>query len=201
MRRALAAAGLTGERAAVRLTLSAGPGGRGLDRPASLRPRMIATAAAAARPAAPARLIVSSVRRNEYAPTARLKTLAYLDNVLARREARDAGADEALMLNTGGRLACAAAANLFWLEGERLLTPALACGVLPGVIRGRAIAAARARGIPVAEAAAPADSLASAAAVFLTNSLVGLWRVASVDDFALPQSRMADVLERDLGFA
>jgi branched-chain amino acid aminotransferase/4-amino-4-deoxychorismate lyase len=138
------------------------------------------------------------VRRNEQSPTAQLKTLAYLDNVLARREARLVGADEALMLNTRGELACAAAANLFWVAGERLVTPALACGVLPGIVRARVIAAARARRIPVEEVAAAPESLASAAAIFLTNSLIGLWRVAALGDFSPPQSRMADILESDL---
>ena len=198
MRRALAAAELTGVRAAVRLTLTAGAGGRGLDRPEDLQPLLVATAAPAPKPASPARLAVSSVRRNEWSPTAQLKTLAYLDNVLARREARAAGADEALMLNTQGQLAGAAAANLFWVAGERLVTPALACGVLPGIARGRVIAAARARGIGVEEVAATPESLAAATAIFLTNSLTGLRRVAAVGDFSPGQSRMADVLERDL---
>ncbi|MDB5476677.1 MAG: 4-amino-4-deoxychorismate lyase [Phenylobacterium sp.] len=198
MRRALTEAGLTDVRAAVRLTFTAGPGGRGLDRPQTLRPLLVATAAAAPKPAGPARLMVSAVRRNERSPAAGLKTLAYLDNVLARREAGAAGADEALMLNTKGQLACAAAANLFWVAGERLVTPALGCGALPGITRARVIAAARARAIAVEEAAAGPEMLASAAAIFLTNSLIGLRPVSGIDDFAAGQSRITDLLAADL---
>ena len=55
-------------------------------------------------PRPPARAIVArGVRRNAGSPLSRLKTLGYLDNVLALREARDAGADEAILLNGEGR--------------------------------------------------------------------------------------------------
>jgi branched-chain amino acid aminotransferase/4-amino-4-deoxychorismate lyase len=196
MRAALAAAGLARTRAAVRLTLTAGGGGRGLDRPEPLEPFLVATAAPAPKPQAPARLIVSAVRRNDRSPTSRLKTLAYLDNVLARREARAAGADEALMLDTAGRLACAAAANLFWLKDGRLFTPALDCGVLPGIMRARVLAAARAQKIEVAEVAEGPEILASAEQIFLTNSLIGLRRAVQAGDEAVENHRLVDSLER-----
>jgi branched-chain amino acid aminotransferase/4-amino-4-deoxychorismate lyase len=178
MRQALDEAGLQGGRAAVRLTLTAGGGGRGLDRPEALRPVLIATAAPAPAPTGPARLHIAAVRRNEASPASRLKTLAYLDNVLARREARVAGADEAVMLNPRGHLACAAAANLFWLTEGQLFTPALGCGVLEGVIRGRVIAAANRLGIPVAETVENPSALAQADVIFLTNSLIGMRRAS-----------------------
>jgi len=141
----LAAAGAGPGRWAVRLTLTAGSGGRGLDRPPGVEPLLIATAAPSPRPSEPARLITAQVRRNDRSPAARLKTLSFLDNVLARAEATEAGVDEALMLNTGDQIACAAAANLFWITGGELFTPALTCGALAGVTRAQVIAKA---GIP-----------------------------------------------------
>jgi branched-chain amino acid aminotransferase/4-amino-4-deoxychorismate lyase len=193
MRRALALAGLDEARAAVRVTWTAGSGGRGLDRPARPAPRLSVTAAAAAKPVGPARLALSSVRRNDQSPASRLKTLAYLDNVLARAEARDRGADEAVMLNTAGEVACAAAANLFWLAGDRLFTPALACGVLAGVTRATVIAAAPALGLSVAEVRAGPEALSQADAVFLTNSLIG---VRSVSDFEGRAIGVSDLARR-----
>jgi len=80
-------------RAAVRLTVTAGSGGRGLDRPEQVIPRLKASAALAAPIETPATLIIAQTRRNEGSPASRLKTLAYLDNVLARAQARAAGAD------------------------------------------------------------------------------------------------------------
>ncbi len=171
---ALAAADLMRGRAAVRLTLTAGSGGRGLERPGEPRGRLFATAARAPAPAGPAELAISAVRRNEGSPASRLKTLAYLDNVLARIEARERGADEALMLNNRGEVACATAANLFWLRQGRLFTPSLDCGVLAGVTRGRVIAAARAQGLEVVETRAALDEATGAQAMMLTNSLIGL---------------------------
>jgi branched-chain amino acid aminotransferase/4-amino-4-deoxychorismate lyase len=198
MRQALAAAGLGDERAAVRLTLTAGSGGRGLDRPDALTPRLLATAAAAPRPQAPAVLVTARVRRNHQSPAARLKTLSYLDNVLARAEAREAGADEAVMLNARGELACAAAANLFWIADGRLFTPALGCGVLPGIVRGEVLAAAAELGAPVQAVRAGPEALAAAEAVFLTNALIGLRPVARVDGRACQPSPLMDRLAAGL---
>jgi len=178
---AVRAAGLAEGMAAVRLTLTAGSGGRGLDRPAAPSPRLFATAAPFTPPTGPASLVLSGVRRNDASPISRLKSLAYLDNVLARREASAAGADEAVMLNTKGELACAAAANLFWIRGEVLFTPALEAGCLDGAVRGLVLSAALELGVQVREARLGAQALESADAAFLTNSLMGMRPVRSFE--------------------
>jgi branched-subunit amino acid aminotransferase/4-amino-4-deoxychorismate lyase len=171
---AVQAAGLAQARAAVRVTLTAGSGGRGLDRPAEPRPRLFATAALAVGPESPAALVVAQARRNQASPASRLKTLAYLDNVLARREAAAAGGDEAVMLNTLGELACAAAANLFWLKDGVLFTPSPETGCLDGVMARQAAAAAAALGIVVREVREGVEALTGADAIFLTSSLIGV---------------------------
>jgi branched-chain amino acid aminotransferase/4-amino-4-deoxychorismate lyase len=176
-----ALAGAGSARAAVRLTWSAGSGGRGLDRPELSAPRLVVTASPARKPDSPARVATVALRRNETSPVSRLKTLSYLDQVLARREAKASGADEALMLNTRGELACCAAANLFWLAGRTLFTPALDCGVLDGIMREALIERAREAGWPVHEVRAGADALDDADAVFMTNSLIGLRPIAAID--------------------
>ena len=177
---ALVARGLDAQRAAVRLTWTAGSGGRGLDRPAAPAPRLLASAAPAPRPDGPVKLATATVRRNDGSPAARLKSLAYLDNVLARREAVARGAAEALMLNSRGEIACAASANIFWVRKDRIFTPALECGVLDGVMRSRVLAAAE-----VEQVRAPAEALREAQAVFLTNSLIGVRAVSHLDAIAL----------------
>ncbi|HEY5006419.1 MAG TPA: aminotransferase class IV [Caulobacteraceae bacterium] len=183
---ALAVAGLTDGRAAVRLTWTAGSGGRGLDRPAQPQPRLVATASPAPLPLAPAALVIVSVRRNAGSPASRLKTLAYLDNVLARRGALAAGADEAVMLNTAGEIACAAAANLFWVSDGRLCTPTLDCGVLDGIVRAQVMALSAAMGVDVVEVRAGPQALSAAEAIFLTNSLIGVRAVGRLGDRLLP---------------
>jgi branched-subunit amino acid aminotransferase/4-amino-4-deoxychorismate lyase len=190
---ALEGSGLAGGRAAVRLTLTGGSG-RGLDRPAGSATRLLASAGPAPRPAGPARLVTAEVRRNEGSPASRLKTLNYLDNVLARAEARAAGADEAVMLNNRGEVACAAAANLFWIRGGRLCTPALECGVLDGITRARVIEAARGIGMELAEVRATRAELGAAEGLFLTNSLIGVRLVASLDGREVPEAEVVETL-------
>ncbi len=163
-------------RAAVRINLTAGPGGRGLDRPEQPGRGLTASASPIFGPGWPVRLLTSPIRRNEGSPTSRLKSLAYLDNVLARRDAGLRGADEALMLNNRGELACAAAANLFWIEGRELFTPALDCGVLDGTVRAALLARTGAH-----EVKAGPETLLAADALFLTNSLIGVAPVQSLD--------------------
>jgi branched-chain amino acid aminotransferase/4-amino-4-deoxychorismate lyase len=193
---AVRAARLENGRAAVRLTWTAGEGARGLDRPDPVAPRLFASAAPSPAPQAPARLVTAGIRRNERSPAARLKSLAYFDNVLARRAARAAGADAALLLNTRGEIACADAANLFWFEGEALVTPALACGVLDGIVRGQVIAAARDAGMVVREARVRRGALDGARGLFLTNSLIGLRPVAELDGVKVdPDPRLARLAE------
>jgi branched-subunit amino acid aminotransferase/4-amino-4-deoxychorismate lyase len=167
-------ASLTQARAAVRVTLTAGSGGRGLDRPAQLDPRLFATAAPSASPTVSAALVVAEARRNQASPAGRLKTLAYLDNVLARREATATGADEAVMLNTLGEVACAAAANLFWLKDGALFTPAPETGCMDGIMARQVADAAAALGTEVRRVRENAEGLADADAIFLTNSLIGV---------------------------
>ena len=69
--------------------------------------------------------ITSAVRRNETSPLSRVKSLNYLDNLLAREEARRKGADEAILLNTRGMVAEGSASNVFLVSDGRLLTPSI----------------------------------------------------------------------------
>jgi branched-chain amino acid aminotransferase/4-amino-4-deoxychorismate lyase len=161
-------------RAAIRVTLTAGSGGRGLERPGVLRPRLFATASPSARPAGPAAIAVSSIRRSPSSPLSRLKTLAYLDNVLARREAVAQGADEAVMLNSDGEVAGAAAANLFWVRGGILHTPPTEAGCLDGIMRAAVIAAAGDLGVEVRMPREAPEKVAGSDALFLTSSLIGV---------------------------
>lgn len=192
-----AAATVSG-RAAVRLTLTAGSGGRGLDRPKEPGRRLFATAALAPKPETPASVIIAKTRRNEGSPASRLKTLSYLDSVLARAEAAGAGADEALMLNNAGEVACAAAANVFWVEGGVLHAPALECGVLAGILRAKVLEAAREAGLPVVEIHAARARIDAADEVFLTSSLIGARPVARLDGRVLQPGPVAGTLARRL---
>ena len=182
-------------RAAVRVNWSAGVGDRGLDPPTDPQPRLTSTASALGAAPGPARLVTAQVRRNDRSPASRLKTLSYLDNVIARAEARDAGADEALMLNTAGEVACAAAANVFWVRHDEVFTPDLACGVLDGIMRRQVIAACHGLGVPLQEVYANPGRIGWTP-MFLTNSLTGVRPVASLDGRDLPVSPLITAIAK-----
>ncbi|GEP01180.1 aminotransferase class IV [Methylobacterium haplocladii] len=163
----------TAPRTAIRTTVTRGPGPRGIAPPAETKPLLFASAAPARSGLAftPMRLHRTAIRRNETSPTSRLKTLGYLDAVLAAREATAAGFDETLFLNTGSRVACAGIGNVFGMFGQRLVTPSLEEGVLPGIVRAQICSVAPSVGLAVEERPLPLDELLGADAVFLTNSL------------------------------
>jgi len=170
--------------ATFRITLSRGPGERGIAPPALPMPTLMITAGPLPPAGPPIRAVMATVtRRNEASPLSRLKTLNYLDNILARREALARGADEAILLNTRGAVAEASIANLFVLSGGVLKTPPIADGALPGIMRRALIERCGA----VETSLTPAD-LTGATAIFLSNSL-GLKPVVAIDGVPVGDER------------
>jgi branched-chain amino acid aminotransferase len=162
--------------AVIRITLSRGPAARGLLPPEPPAPTLAIAAAPLGPAAPPARIVIATVTcRNERSPLSRIKTLNYLDNILARREARGRGADDAILLNTRGQVAESSVANVFILTDGLLKTPPLEDGALPGIARGVLIERCGA----IESTLWPTDLL-RARAVFLSNSL-GLRLVTSID--------------------
>ena len=127
------------EQAILRIALSRGSGGRGLLPPAT--PDLTCLATLAPLPAglafADATLATSAIRRNEHSVTATIKSNNYLDNIIAAQQAGEKGADDALLLNTAGAMACTTIGNLFAIFGKTLKTPPISDGVLPGIMRAK----------------------------------------------------------------
>lgn len=139
----------------------------------------------------PVSLVTSAIRRNTHSPSSRLKTLSYVDNIMAAREAASHGAEDALMLNTEGHAACSTIANLFLMKNGALVTPARDQGILTGVMRQALIAATQHIGIATEERVVQPDELKTAEAVFLTNSLRFIRPVKSLDREALAQADLS----------
>jgi branched-chain amino acid aminotransferase len=138
-----------------------------------------------------ASLVTASVRRNPTSPSCRHKTLSYIDNIVAAREAAARGADDALMLTTEGSAACSTIANLFLLEDSTLITPARDQAILTGVMRQVLIAAAAHIGIATQERPVAPEEIYRADAVFLTNSLRFIRPVTSLDQQPLAQADLS----------
>lgn len=128
----------------------------------------------------PVALAISSLRVDPGRPLAAAKTAQYLIYLLARAEARDAGADDALLLDPSGDVCETAIANLFAVIDGRLVTPALTSGPLPGVTRSVLLEIADRERLPVEQRALPLEQLTRATEVFLTNSIVGVQPVSSI---------------------
>ena len=122
--------------AALRITLSRGPGARGLALPQPQPPRLWLHFNALTPCFDPVAVITSRlVRRHGDCASSRCKTLNYTDAVIARREAQLVDADDALLLSNTGHYSCATAANLWIRQGMDWLTPGLDQGCLPGTMR------------------------------------------------------------------
>jgi branched-chain amino acid aminotransferase len=164
-------------RYAVRTTVTRGAGGRGLAPPDTVKPAILMTAAPA--PLQTGRvetIIAETVRRNEHSPLSRIKSLNYGDNIIALREAQSKGAHDAIMLNGAGHVCCATTSNIFTREGEKLFTPPLTDGVLPGIMREKVMSSH-----DVTEESLAPERLFEADAVFLTNSIAGIRTVKRID--------------------
>ncbi|MEQ8234840.1 MAG: aminotransferase class IV [Gammaproteobacteria bacterium] len=172
----------------VRLLVTRGTGELTLDPTGCTTPRLVCIVAGIrmfdeARRKRGLRLMTASLRRpraDQLDP--QVKSLNYLNNVLAKRDARLKGFDDALLLNTEGRVAEASGANLFAVLGGTLVTPPPSDGALPGITRAAVMAMATATGHAVSERTLTRYDLLAATEVFLCGSGAGLVAVASLDD-------------------
>ncbi len=126
---------------------------------------------------------ISSVRRvPSVSLPSHVKHSNYLNSVLARAEATETGADEALMLTVEGYLSECSSANFFVVSGSILFTPSTDCDILPGITRSVVMEAAKRESIEVREMRLPLTVLESAEEAFITNSVLGILPAKRVGD-------------------
>lgn len=164
------------QEAYLRITVSRGAGEIGLD-PALCKSPTLVIIAKLFQPypeslyADGVSVIVAKTRRNlpEALPP-QVKSLNFLNNILAKMEAKAAGAHEALMLNHRGDVTEGTTSNVFAVQGGRLRTPSVECGILEGITRGLVLQLASELGIPSEEKRLTVDDLLRADECFLTNT-------------------------------
>ncbi|MEI9937808.1 MAG: branched-chain-amino-acid transaminase [Pseudomonadota bacterium] len=183
----------------VRLLVTRGEGPLGVDPTTCKKPTVVCIVAAIGLYSAEQRaqglsMITSSYRRpNPDVQDVAIKTLNYLGSVLAKQEAKQQGADEALLLNNSGRVAEAAVANIFALRGRTLSTPPAIDGCLEGINRGAVLELARELGLSVSERSLSRRDLLAADDVFLTGSGAGVVGVRSLDGRAIGRGQTGEV--------
>ena len=178
----------------IRLTVTRGQGGKGIDPPEKPSPTIVIVA----RELIPypeqvyregLRTGISEIKQNISSPTARIKSLNFLDHILARSEAKQKGLDEAILLNTEDFICEGTVSNIFLVKHGNLITPDKESGILPGITREAVIELAQRKGITVEEKKVKLSELKEADECFLTNTLMEVMPVSEIDGRKVGQGR------------
>jgi branched-chain amino acid aminotransferase len=128
------------------------------------------------------KLIISSVRRNlKEALNPQIKSLNFLNNILAKIEAKQSDAYEAIMLNVSGHLTEGTISNIFFVKDGVLCTPSVECGILDGITRALTIDLALKNGLKIKEGNFTPEELYTASEVFITNTTMEVMPACRVD--------------------
>lgn len=174
----------------LRITLTRGSGPRGYSPRGATNPTLAMTLhPIPSRPIA-TRLVTATFRVPSNDPLARFKTANKLVQVLARSEAEERGADEALLLNADGHVAEATASSIFWIEHGEIRTTPLSEGALPGITRGLVLGLCAQRNVRASEQPLRPEQLSRADGAFLTNSGTGITAASELDGKPLRQSSL-----------
>ena len=120
---------------------------------------------------------ISKVLRNSTSRIVNFKTLNYLENIIEYELCQKDGFNEAIFLNEKGNLSEGCTTNIFIINNEKIYTPTINCGLLPGIIRQWII-----KNFEVIEKEITKDELLNSDEVFLTNSLVGVIKVSKIEN-------------------
>lgn len=189
--------------ASVRITITRGPGGRGLDTRGAGPQTVLATISPVAadwreRAARGWSLITAQTRRpSPQSVPAQLKALGRVYAILAHLEAEVAGADDALLLTADGHVAEGPTWNFFWRKGHTIRTADVRGGVLEGVTRQIILDLAQGNGLRTEEGFWPVSDVVGADEAFASMTSVGVVPIRSLDGYAFPADHTAALLQRE----
>lgn len=138
----------------------------------------------------------SVTRNNPNALSPRIKSLNYLNNIMGKLEAIDAGVNDAIMLNSEGHVSEATAANIFALRDGVLSTPSLDQGCLEGVTRDVILRLAREMGVETRECVMPRFDLYIADEIFLTGTGAEVMPITQVDKRPVGTGKMGNLTQK-----
>ena len=182
--------------AILRVTLTRGAGARGYSPKNSGTPTLAITL----HPLPPVNadepvhwsLVTSSFRIPAGDALAAFKTTSKILNVLARAEAEEQGADEALLLNANGEVAETAGGNIFWVYQDKICTVPIGRGVLPGITRAVVLELCQSLGLATNQHVIKPDQLRNAEGIFVTQSALGIVPVVAFDGVPVAPSPLVD---------
>ena len=127
-------------------------------------------------------ITAATIRNHPAALSPRVKSLNYLNNVMAKLEGIKAGCVEAVMLNHNGEVAECTGDNIFIVKNGRLHTPPVDAGILEGITRNAVLELAEQSGIPSIEAPMTRHDIYTADECFLTGSAAEVIAAVKLDD-------------------
>ncbi len=190
------------ENAGLRVTISRGEGEMGIDPRLCARPTVVVMAKPVVTYTEQQReqgvsLHIASVKRNpELAQSPQIKAISFLNNILAKQEAVQVGADDALMLNMDGYVAECTTSNVFFVKSQLLYTPAVECGILQGITRDVVLELAAEQGVVAEEGLYPPEQLLQADECFITNTGIEIMAVSRIGDCQIGQGRRGLLTEK-----
>ncbi len=190
------------EDAYIRLVVTRGAGALGLDPNKTSNPQVIIIADSIS--LYPAEfyekglsiITASTIRNHPAALSPRIKSLNYLNNIMAKIEGLQAGCVEALMLNHKGEVAECTGDNIFIIKNGRLLTPPKDAGILEGITRNAVMELAKEANIPVEERAMTRHDIFVADECFLTGSAAEVIPVVKIDSRPIKDGQVGPITKQ-----
>lgn len=136
---------------------------------------------------------IASIKKSSSSFIYTHKTLNFLENIIAKREAEEKGYQEAIFLNTEGFLTEGSTSNIFIVKKGKVITPSLSSGILPGVTRSVILALCNQQSIPFEEKKVKPEELLKADEAFLTNSLREVIPLARVNSCTIGKGEVGDI--------
>lgn len=184
--------------AVLRVTLSRGVGPRGYSPKGATQPVMVMTL----HPVPPLdqpvewSLVTSSFRIPASDPVSSFKTTSKLLNIMARAEAEEKGADEALIINTNGEVAETTSGNLFWVYQDKICTVPTGRGVLPGITRAVVLEICQSLELETNKRVIKPEALRNSQGIFVSQSVFGIVPVTAFDGLPVTPSPLVDQISR-----
>jgi len=141
-------------------------------------------------------IIAETIRTSARMVKPWIKSLNYLNNILAKIEAIDAGVAEAIMLNQEGNVAECTGDNIFIVKDGQVITPPVTAGILEGITRGVVIRLAGEQSVPLVERDITVEQLYAADECFLTGTAAEVIAVTKIDERPIGDARVGPVTQK-----
>ncbi|TCT13969.1 4-amino-4-deoxychorismate lyase [Natranaerovirga pectinivora] len=128
------------------------------------------------------RLSFTEVKRNQDSLLVNIKSNNYIENLIARQKAIETGFDEVIFENTKNHICEGAISNIFFIKNSVVYTPAIECGLLPGIIRDKIISIGKGLKLIVRTGQYSKEDLLTSDEIFITNSLLEIMPVVQLEN-------------------